>query len=226
MLKKKVLIFAITISLIVHFIAFGGWRYFFGVIPKKINYIEFLLMHYRKAPLFDKNKGHGGSTGSVRIPSTRVTPPKVAPVPFGKPLGGSVRVLPKPKIEVRPVKEVRKKTGTETEIEWVEVSESELRTANVVISYKKLLQELIIQFLEYPKEERDKGITGEVVVSFVVYRNGKLKKVSIPKKHISPVKAFNNASISAVKKASHFFPPFPSSCKEQEIVFLVKIHFE
>lgn len=222
--KNKILLYALIASLLVHFFLMGGWRFFYRIVPQEFNYLEFLLMQYRKVPGFDYFKGKF-SDEEVRIPGPE-TLPDIDTRAVAESAGTAGGTIPKPKIDVTPVKETRVTTEAGKEVVWKEVSESKIRTANVVISYKKLLQEFIIQHLVYPKREREQGIKGEVVVSFTVNRDGTLKEVGIPSEYRSPVEAFNTAAREAVRTASSYFPPFPSDCKEQEIRFVVKIHFE
>jgi len=222
MRKNNILLYALIASFLVHFFLMGGWRFFYRIVPQQFNYLEFLLMQYRKVPGFDQFKG-AFSDEEVRIPGEETLPDIDTRTAAADAAGGTV---PRPKIDVAPVKETAVQTDAGKEVVWHEVSESRLRTANVVISYKKLLQEFIIHHLVYPKSEREKGITGEVVVSFTVNRDGTLKEVGIPSEYRSPVEAFNTAAREAVRTASAYFPPFPSDCREKEIKFVVKIHFE
>jgi TonB family protein len=224
MSKNKVLIIALGGSLLLHFLLLGGWRFFYRIVPQQFDYLEFLLLQYRRVPAFDQFKG-AFSDEAVRVPGTESLPDidaRRAPEPAGAEAGAGVR----PKIEVQPVRETQVATPAGKEMRWLEVSEGKIRTANVVISYKRLLQELIIQYLVYPRREREQGTKGVVVVSFVVYRDGKLKEVEVPAEHRSPVEPFNAAAVEAVRTASAYFPPFPTDCTEREIRFVVKIHFE
>lgn len=70
----------------------------------------------------------------------------------------------------------------------------------------------------YPKRARRRGIEGEVVVSFVIAKNGSIEKASLRITHSQPAKVFDKAVLKALAKWK-----FPSSAKahksSQRLVF-------
>lgn len=74
---------------------------------------------------------------------------------------------------------------------------------------------------KYPNMARKRGLGGEVIVEFVIYKNGKVANIRIikPSRHDS----FNVAALNAIKKAQWDFPTLSVTTKiELPIVYELK----
>lgn len=74
---------------------------------------------------------------------------------------------------------------------------------------------------KYPTMARKRGLEGEVVVEFIIYKDGRVANIRLVK--ACPHDPFNIAAINAIKKAQHDFPILNVTTKiELPIVYELK----
>ncbi|MBN2145116.1 MAG: hypothetical protein JW774_10875 [Candidatus Aureabacteria bacterium] len=93
--------------------------------------------------------------------------------------------------------------------------------------YSNRTRSLIENHLQFPDNLKSKGIQDSVKVLITINRQGKLVKNTpfIPPEYASRFQEFNQASITAVLKASTSFTPIPSRYPKEEITFLLPIRY-
>ena len=93
-------------------------------------------------------------------------------------------------------------------------------------TYASHIRDLIVSQLQYPADQpRDQEF--EVEVLFVLYKNGKLKKLSVASDSKEKKAAsFNEAALSAVRRAALLFPPFPENVLKAEQRFSFLLAFD
>ncbi|TLD97883.1 energy transducer TonB [Helicobacter jaachi] len=75
---------------------------------------------------------------------------------------------------------------------------------------------------KYPNMAKKRGLEGEVIVEFIIYKDGKVSNIRIVKP--CPHESFNTAAINAVRKAQGDFPSLDVTTKiELPIVYELKM---
>jgi len=92
----------------------------------------------------------------------------------------------------------------------VDLNTSDLR----FLSYFKHIKDLIESVWIYPREARERGIDGHLVIKFTIKENGELGPVELVSS--SGYKFLDDAAIQALNDASPF-PNFPKQWKKKEI---------
>ena len=92
----------------------------------------------------------------------------------------------------------------------VDLNTSDLR----FLSYFKHIKDLIESVWVYPREAREKGIDGQLVIKFTIRENGELGPVEVLAS--SGYKFLDTAAVQALKDASPF-PTLPKQWKKKEI---------
>ena len=92
----------------------------------------------------------------------------------------------------------------------VDLNTSDLR----FLSYFKHIKDLIESVWVYPREAREKGIDGQLVIKFTIGENGDLGTVEVLAS--SGYKFLDNAAVQALKDVSPF-PTLPKQWKKKEI---------
>lgn len=93
--------------------------------------------------------------------------------------------------------------------------------------YTRLLQRTILSYAALPKEAEGSGLSESVKVFFVIYPSGEIGRIFVPEKYRSRYGYLNEAAITAVRRASRQFPPFPPALRaSKEKLFYIEILFE
>jgi TonB family protein len=93
-------------------------------------------------------------------------------------------------------------------------------------TYASYIRDLIVSQLQYPADQpRDQEF--EVELLFVLEKNGKLKKLSaFSRSNKKEGALFEEAALSAVRRAAPLFPPFPKNVSKEEQRFSFLLAFD
>ncbi len=91
-----------------------------------------------------------------------------------------------------------------------------------VLTYNEAVKQLIERKKEYPPNARKRGLEGEIIVSFVIDRKGRLKSSQIKKS--SGHEILDEAAVSTIKDASPF-PEFGTLIKSQELELQINVAY-
>jgi TonB family protein len=99
---------------------------------------------------------------------------------------------------------------------------AEIASQNILDEYKRALQLAIDQMKFYPKQAKRMQVEGDVIVSFSVEQNGKIKGATIL--HTSGKKILDSAALAAVQKLKNF-TPLPNSIGNAPLQFEVTLNY-